>query len=96
MRRCVSAMNYATPAKIYGVNALLENITIEDSVFAFGKEGYTYVRSDNSAAHTITIRNLLTYGVQWEHSNAQPGGGPLTVDGSVIVAPDVIGIPTRA
>lgn len=88
MRRCVSLMNYATPAKIYGVNALLENITIEDSVFAHGNEGYTYVRSDNGAAHNITIRNLLTYAVQWEHSNAVPGGGPLTVDGGVIVPPD--------
>lgn len=88
MRRCVSVLNYATPAKIYGVNAELEQITIEDCVFAFGKEGYTYVRSDNGAAHNITIKNLLTYGVQWDHSNFAPGGGPISVDGGVIVPPD--------
>lgn len=86
MRRCVSLLCYASPTKIYGVNGALENVTIEDSVFAFGKEGYFYVRSDNSAAHNITLRNLYTFGLQWQHMNYAPGGGPITVDGGVIVS----------
>lgn len=86
MRRCVSLMNYATPAKIYSATtAPLENITIEDSVFAIAKEGYTYVQSDMGIARNITIRNLLTYGIQWKHSCAAINGGPLSVDGGVIV-----------
>lgn len=87
MRRCVSLLAYATPMKIYGVNAQLESITVEDTVLAHGKENYTYVRSDNGAAHNITLKNIFSYGVHWQHMNAAAGGGPLTVDGGVIVPP---------
>lgn len=84
MEGCISLMNYATPAKIYGVNAPLQNVTITNCVFAIAKEGYTYVESDASIAQNIAITNLLTYGIQWKHSCGGIGGGVLTVNGGVI------------